>query len=360
MIILGDIASPTKELSTQLKRVFDDNKSIFVNQTLVCNLEGLINDTRSLKDNTPVLFNHSSVINVLKSANTKAVGLANNHTLDLPESFDSTVNILNENSINFAGGGKSKEAASEPVFFKNNNKDYILFNFCWDFLLYHQKNPANGVYIAEINELQLINDVEKCKNDFPDAAIIIFLHWSFDLETLPFPMYRQFSKKLIDSGANVVAGCHSHCVQGGEKYKDGYIVYGLGNFFIPYNTFANGKLTFPEFSRTELAFEWNPESNEAKCHWFRYENFDNKHILKYEGSENFDDSELLKSYSPYQDMPDEEYLVFYKTNRRKKFLIPLYKDYNNTFSNKISTGFLKTRARFARFLTESGMRKWQK
>ncbi|MBK8078814.1 MAG: CapA family protein [Saprospiraceae bacterium] len=37
-------------------------------------------------------------------------------------------------------------------------------------------------------------------------------------------------KGFDDEGVNFIVGCHSHCVQGGEKYKDGYIVYGLGNF----------------------------------------------------------------------------------------------------------------------------------
>ena len=44
------------------------------------------------------------------------------------------------------------------------------------------------------------------------------------------------AENLRDSGVNVVVGCHSHCIQGGELYKEGVIVYGLGNFFIPWNT----------------------------------------------------------------------------------------------------------------------------
>lgn len=64
-------------------------------------------------------------------------------------------------------------------------------------------------------------------------------------------MHRLFAKALIDAVANVVAGAHSHCVQGGEKYKDGYIVYGLGNFFLPHNFFQMGK--FPTQSSQILS-----------------------------------------------------------------------------------------------------------
>ncbi len=34
----------------------------------------------------------------------------------------------------------------------------------------------------------------------------------------------------IDAGASVVLGTHAHLIQGIERYKDGIICYGLGNF----------------------------------------------------------------------------------------------------------------------------------
>ena len=35
---------------------------------------------------------------------------------------------------------------------------------------------------------------------------------------------------MIDFGANLILGHHPHVLQGIEKYKEGYIVYSLGNF----------------------------------------------------------------------------------------------------------------------------------
>ena len=37
------------------------------------------------------------------------------------------------------------------------------------------------------------------------------------------------AKRFIDNGADIVVGCHSHCIQGYEKYKNSHIFYGLGN-----------------------------------------------------------------------------------------------------------------------------------
>jgi poly-gamma-glutamate synthesis protein (capsule biosynthesis protein) len=36
--------------------------------------------------------------------------------------------------------------------------------------------------------------------------------------------------KMIDSGASLILGHHPHVLQGIERYKDGFIVYSLGNF----------------------------------------------------------------------------------------------------------------------------------
>ena len=38
------------------------------------------------------------------------------------------------------------------------------------------------------------------------------------------------ARAIIDAGADIVIGMHPHVVQGIEKYKDGLIVYSLGNF----------------------------------------------------------------------------------------------------------------------------------
>jgi len=286
------------------------------------------------------------------------VGLANNHILDLPHCFDTTLQQLDLRKIAYAGASRNREEAFKPACFKDGNSDVILFNGCWNFLLYHQSNPAGGVYISEINEKELIKAVGQYRTECPESSIIVFLHWSFDLEILPFPMYRQFAKKIIEVGANVVVGAHSHCVQGGEKYQNGCIVYGLGNFFLPYNTFANGTLTFPDFARIQLAFDWDSQSKAAKCHWFKYQNKGEDHSLLYFGSEDFDNAPMLEKYSPYSKMTDNEYLAYFRKKRRKKFLIPIYKNYRATISNDIYTNFLKTRARFARFCAKLKLIKW--
>lgn len=358
MIIVGDIASPTPHSSSDLEGIFQTHANVFSGNTLVCNFEGLICDEISTETNTPVLFNHSSVLKALISADTKVAALANNHTLDLPDCFEKTVHDLTKAGISVCGAGKTKLEASQPIAFVERDVEIVLFNFCWDFLLYHQKNPTNGIHVAEIDNLELIENVARVRQSKPDARIVIYLHWSLDLEVLPFPMYRRLSMELIDVGANLVIGTHSHCVQGGEKYKNGFILYGLGNFFLPYYEYANGKLTFPDFSRLEMAFEWDPISQQAICHWFEYHNEKGHHWLELVESAPFEESTLLKAHSPYG-LSDDDYVRYFRSHRRKKLLIPVFQDHRATFRNRSMTQLLKCRANVARTLARLRIVKWQ-
>jgi len=360
MVIVGDIAVPTPVLSSQLKDIFREHKGIFGISSLVCNLEGLVSDDTPLSSREPVLFNHSSVLEALKEGNIRAVGLANNHIFDLPEHFPTTRQMLIEQDISFTGLSESAISQGEPAEFFEDGKRVVLFNYCWNFLLYHQNNSVEGLHINVLEEQVIIDSVSEYRYRYSDAIIAVYLHWSFDLEVLPFPMYRQFSRSLIDNGANLVIGAHSHCVQGGEKYNNGFIIYGLGNFFIPYNTFAGSYLTFPDFARLQLAFEFNVETNAGTCHWFEYQNEGDNHTLKHLASERFEESKLLKKFSPFSGMNDSEYYHYFKKNRRKKFLIPIFKDYRHKRLNAVLILWLKMRARFARILATYKIIGWQR
>jgi len=358
MIVTGDLASPTLAHTLQLEKVFRNYPDIFLRKTLVCNFEGLISEKVGIHKE-PVLSNHPSIVNALLERGPVVACLANNHVLDLPARFDETICLFQGHGVHYSGAGRSLADAERPAVFIENGKEVLVFNACWDFLLYNHKNPERGVFVAEINEQKLIAQLVKVRNEKPGAAIVVAFHWNFDLETLPFPMHRQFSRHLIDAGADLVVGHHAHCVQGGEKYKNGYIIYGLGNFFIPNNVFAKQKLSFPDWAKTELILEWNPESKKALCHWFTYQHQNEQHELIHIETNDFETCPRLKSFSPYLDMDDKSYLAYFKTHRRKKNLIPVYDSYKNTNRNKLKTCFLKSRARFARFLAKRNIIKWQ-
>jgi len=225
MIFVGDIASPNSRTTEELLQFLKRNVELFGDKTLIGNLEGLLSERDPGQDKHPILFNHVKLPAALKELANPVFCLANNHVLDLPNAFELTVAALKKEGIPFGGAGTSREEAGGAIFFTEGDQEVILLNACWDFLLYHQKNPSSGVFVAELDEASLIRDLSLLKAEHPDAKLVVYLHWSLDLESLPFPMYRQFSRALIDKGASLVIGTHAHCVQGGGRFTRTDIFY---------------------------------------------------------------------------------------------------------------------------------------
>lgn len=357
MIIVGDIAVPSAKYAGLLCKQFAKFPKIFGSNPLICNLEGLIIDNYSTDDITPILFNHSSVLSVLENYNCKYLALANNHTLDKPEYFDQTIRDITSKNISWGGAGKSHAEALKPTILEINGKRVIIFNSCWHVMIQHQANPNSGIHVNIVKEYRTIQQVKEYRKLYPEAIIIIYPHWNFDLESLPFPMHREWSFDLIDAGANMIIGGHSHCIQGGEIYNEGYIIYGLGNFYIPWHTFINGHINFPEFARNELALEWDFK-NQPILHFFKYTEGSDDHNLDLLASENFNDSAIFKKYSVYSGMSHKEYINFFRKNRRKRRLVPIYKSYKTPLINKMKDYYLTKRIRLARKLAQTGLRGW--
>ncbi len=76
----------------------------------------------------------------------------------------------------------------------------------------------------------LYSTISEIKNkcDF----LIISIHNGQELSLWPSPVQQQLMKSFIDAGADIVHGHHSHIPQGYERYKHGFISYGLGNFIV--------------------------------------------------------------------------------------------------------------------------------
>lgn len=61
-------------------------------------------------------------------------------------------------------------------------------------------------------------------------VIVVSLHWGIEYNANPDGRQQQLGRFLIDQGVSVVAGHHPHVLQEPEWYKDGIIIYSMGNF----------------------------------------------------------------------------------------------------------------------------------
>ena len=59
---------------------------------------------------------------------------------------------------------------------------------------------------------------------------VINLHWGYEHTSVPAPFQRDLARRLVDAGASLIIGHHSHVPQGWEVYRDATIFYSLGNF----------------------------------------------------------------------------------------------------------------------------------
>ncbi|MBS2938183.1 CapA family protein [Nocardioides sp. J2M5] len=86
-------------------------------------------------------------------------------------------------------------------------------------------------------------------------VVLVYLHWGVQGERCPSPDQRDLARRLVDAGADVVAGAHTHLLQGDGRLGEGYVAYGLGNFAW-YSPGPSGVLTLrvrPAVTRGERA-----------------------------------------------------------------------------------------------------------
>lgn len=73
--------------------------------------------------------------------------------------------------------------------------------------------------------------------------LIVSMHWGEELRYDATPTQVKCAHALVDAGADLVLGHHSHVLGGIERYKDRYIAYGLANFCFGGNKNPSDKRT---------------------------------------------------------------------------------------------------------------------
>jgi len=88
----------------------------------------------------------------------------------------------------------------------------------------------------------LLNRVKAIKMADSTAVVIVNLHWGAEHTLRPLPQQRLEAHALIDAGADVIIGHHTHTLQTIEDYNGHRIYYSIGNFIFdqqkPINTRA--------------------------------------------------------------------------------------------------------------------------
>jgi poly-gamma-glutamate synthesis protein (capsule biosynthesis protein) len=199
-------------------------------QIVFGNLEGPLTDRGTPEQDKKFVFRSppAKVSAALKNAGFNVVTLANNHTLDYgADGLAQTVEALDATGIQHVGAGPDLMAARRPVTFQVNGQRIAI-------LAYSMTLPEN--YYADENkagtafghEDQVRDDVVAARKQ-ADIVLVAF-HWGQESKTELREYQTRLGHLAIDSGASAVIGHHPHILQGIERYKEGIILYSMGNF----------------------------------------------------------------------------------------------------------------------------------
>lgn len=197
----------------------------------IANLEcSITDDTENAENKTFTFALPTGYIKPLKEMGFDLFTLANNHILDYGiNSMLNTMKVLDENEFIHIGVGNNIEEAKKAYIKEIEGKRYaflaasaVLPNDNWK-ATYDRAGVFNGYDISE-----LCDEVRDVK-PFVDK-VIVYMHWGRELETVSNAWQKQYARRIVDAGADLVVGSHPHMVQEIEYYKNVPIVYSLGNF----------------------------------------------------------------------------------------------------------------------------------
>lgn len=174
----------------------------------------------------PNLLNTSIALDAIKGLGFNAVTLANNHIADYGhDAMIDTLNLIEEKSIDYVGGGKNLLDASKILYKQIAGKNIAFINCCEHEFTIATKTMggANPLNIPTIT--RDILTAKKCAD-----YVFVIIHGGPEHYNLPTPRMQDTYRFFVEMGADVVINHHQHCYSGYEHYNDGYIFYGLGNF----------------------------------------------------------------------------------------------------------------------------------
>lgn len=156
--------------------------------------------------------------------------LANNHIFDQGEpGLASTLRALEAAGIASAGAGTTPEEAARPFLFETGGKKIGVYA-CAEHEFSIVSNQHGGA--NPFDPLESLDHIAALKQE-TDYVIVLY-HGGKEHYRYPSPNLQKTCRKCIDKGADLVICQHTHCIGCEERYRNGTIVYGQGNFLFDY------------------------------------------------------------------------------------------------------------------------------
>ena len=255
MDLVGDI-NLKRDLQLRAERAFDRvDDDLRRADVRMGNLEGAFYDPSVELEYKSGWFHLEPEMAVALQGRFDAVGCANNvhHGQAIPASLAR----LDELGICHAGAGCTLDEALKPAIFTRQGVRFGLLAFTSVFwpVGHAATDSSPGVatlkaYTAYEPSPRFVEmpGVAPTIRSWPDTAelaraenavrmlrpsvdvLVVYCHWGVTGSNDPAEYQRTIGHALVDAGANIVAGAHSHQPQPVERYNNSLILYSLGNF----------------------------------------------------------------------------------------------------------------------------------
>ncbi|MBO4453315.1 MAG: CapA family protein [Clostridia bacterium] len=177
-------------------------------------------------------------VSILLDMGIDIVGMANNHAFDYGEdALTDTIATLESAGIRHVGAGEDLSGATAPYYYVIGGRLVSFVASSTVDVRYTRAATVSQSGVFRDDGLSLSPVITAREKEIADI-VIVFMHWGTESTTVLSDTQKILGKALVDAGADLVIGMHSHCMQGVEYYKGKMIAYSLGNF-----TFSNFKLT---------------------------------------------------------------------------------------------------------------------
>jgi len=229
-IMLGGTAEPVlQELSYH--HPFEKVSPLLKKSHIVIgNLESPLTNSETPCADKDYLFKTppERVAPALKQAGFTIMNLANNHIMDFGiEGLKDTMKALNANHIQYVGADMNLALARTGKIIKARDQKigFLSYSLTFPASFWADKNKAGAAFG---HELQIRQDIRRIKQT-ADIVIVSF-HWGGEKTTELREYQPLLAHAAIDEGAAMIIGHHPHVLQAVEHYKNGIILYSLGNF----------------------------------------------------------------------------------------------------------------------------------
>lgn len=197
----------------------------------VVNLETPITSGGTPEDKNYVFRAPDAAVPAMTAAGIDVVSLANNHTMDYGrEGLADTLEKAAHGGIDTVGAGADIDAAFTPLRRTVQGVDiaFLAFSQVDDLAEEWAATPDRSGMAMAFDTERAYAAVRAARAD--SDLVVVLPHWGAEGDRCPTGRQADFAAGLIDAGADILVGAHSHVLQGAGRMGDAYVAYGLGNF----------------------------------------------------------------------------------------------------------------------------------